>query len=64
MIAVINNVVAGAGVALLVHGLAPATSRALDAAAGVFAALVLTAAFYVYQRWRFADFDAGEPGDE
>lgn len=62
MIAVINNVVGGAGVALLVHGLAPEGSRSLDAA-GVLAAVVLTEAFYAYQRWRFADFDAGEPAD-
>ena len=64
MIAVINNVVAGAGVALLVHELAPSASRSLYAAAGVIAAAVLTGAFYAYQRWRFADFDASEPHDD
>jgi len=64
MIAVINNVVAGAGVALLVHGLAPSAARALYAAAGVIAAAVLTGAFYAYPRWRFADFDASEPHDD
>jgi len=64
MIAVINNVVAGAGVALLVHELAPSASRSLYAAAGVIAAAVLTGAFYAYQRWRFADFDVSEPRDD
>ena len=64
MIAVINNVVAGAGIALLVHELAPSASRSLYAAAGVIAAAVLTGAFYAYQRWRFADFDASEPHDD
>ena len=64
MIAVINNVVAGAGVALLIHLVAPSASRSLYAAAGVLVAAVLTWAFYAYQRWRFADFDAAEPVDE
>ena len=58
MIAVINNVVAGAGIALLVHVLTPSSPRWVAAAAGVAGALVLTALFYVYQRWRFSDFGA------
>jgi hypothetical protein len=57
MIAVINNVVAGAGVALLVHYLAPSAARTMYALAGVVVAVILTAAFYAYQRWRFAEID-------
>jgi len=58
MIAVINNVVAGAGIALLVRSFSPSAPRWADAAAGVAGALALTALFYAYQRWRFRDFDA------
>ena len=57
MIAVINNVVAGVGIALLTRFLSPAAPSWLDAAAGIAAALVLTWLFYKYQRWRFDDFD-------
>jgi ABC-type cobalamin transport system permease subunit len=56
MIAVINNVVAGAGVALLTRLLIPSAPRWVDAAAGVVGALVLTWLFYAYQRWRFSEF--------
>jgi prepilin signal peptidase PulO-like enzyme (type II secretory pathway) len=56
MIAVINNAVAGAGIALLTHLLSPSAPRWLDAGAGVVAAFVLTWVFYVYQRWRFSEF--------
>jgi len=57
MIAVLNNLVAGAGVALLAHTLSPFAPGWICAAAGVLGALVLTLAFYLYQRWRFAVFD-------
>jgi hypothetical protein len=60
MIAVTNNVVAGAGIALLVRSWSPATSTSTCVIAGVVAALVLTALFYAYQRWRFNDFEAGK----
>jgi hypothetical protein len=46
MVAVINNVVAGAGIALLTRSVA----------AGIAGALVLTVLFYLYQSWRFRDF--------
>jgi hypothetical protein len=59
MIAVINNVVGGACVALLARFVIPATPRWLDVAIGVAGAVVLTFVFYRYQRWRFADFDPG-----
>ena len=57
MIAVINNVVAGAGVALLARYLDPAAPGWMAAAAGIVGALVLTGLFYRYQRWRFEDWD-------
>jgi hypothetical protein len=58
MIAVVNNAVAGAGIALLVRLLGPSAPLWVAAAAGVAGALLLTALFYAYQRWRFSDFDA------
>jgi len=58
MIAVINNVVAGAGIALLTRLLTPSAPRWTDVVAGVIGAFVLTLLFYFYQRWRFSDFDA------
>ena len=61
MIAVINNVVAGAGCALLIHFLAPSTPQWLYAVGGVAVAALLTAAFYGYQRWRFSEVEAGSP---
>ena len=58
MIAVINNVVAGVGVALLARFLRPSAPSWVGAAAGIAGALILTWLFYTYQRWRFADHDA------
>jgi hypothetical protein len=58
MIAVINNVVAGVGVALLARFLSPAASSWASAVAGIAAAVVLTWLFYAYQRWRFAEYEA------
>ncbi len=57
MIAVINNVVAGVGVALLTRFLRPSAPYWVGAVAGIASALVLTWLFYVYQRWRFDDYD-------
>jgi hypothetical protein len=57
MVAVINNIVGGACVALFIGLLAPSAPRRVDAAAGVLGAVVLTALFYAYQRWRFREFD-------
>jgi hypothetical protein len=57
MIAVINNLIGGTAIALLVgavHGSAP---RWACASAGVATAVLLTWLFYVYQSWRFAEFD-------
>ena len=55
MIAVVNNVVAGAAVALLIGWLYPSAAGWVAALGGAVAALVLTVGFYDYQRWRFAD---------
>jgi hypothetical protein len=58
MIAVVNSVVAGAVVALLVQVVVPTSPGWLGIAGGVTAALLVTVAFLLYQRWRFAVFDA------
>jgi hypothetical protein len=58
MIAVINNVVAGAAVALLTRHLGPGVPTWVAAVAGVIGALALTWLFYRYQRWRFDEDDA------
>jgi hypothetical protein len=55
MVAAVDNVVAGAGVALLTRLLIPSAPRWEDAAAGVIGTLVLTGLFYAYQRWRFSE---------
>ena len=57
MIAAINNVVAGVGVALLTRSIVPSAPRWVSAVAGIASAAVLTWLFYRYQRWRFADYD-------
>jgi len=57
MIAVTNNVVAGAGMALLTHLCWPTASTATCAVGGAVTATVLTLAFYAYQRWRFNDYE-------
>jgi hypothetical protein len=64
MIAVINNVVAGVGVALLARVVGPSLPSWVSAALGIAGALALTWLFYAYQRWRFDDFEsrAGHSG--
>jgi hypothetical protein len=57
MIAVINNAVAGAGIAFLLRFLSPSASYWVAGVAGVLAALVLTWLFYAYQRWRIDEYD-------
>lgn len=64
MIAVLNNLVAGAVVALVVRLIAASVPGWVVASVGVVAALALTLAFYACQRWRFADFDATTRLDE
>ena len=62
MIAVINNAVGGACVALLVHTLLVhtlglAVSLWMCAVCGAATAGLLTLLFFLYQRWRFEDFE-------
>jgi hypothetical protein len=64
MIAVLNNLVAGASVALLLRLLAASVPGWVDAVIGVAVAAALTLVFYAYQRWRFAEFDAAKRPDE
>jgi hypothetical protein len=58
MIAVINNVVAGVGIALVTHFVRPTAPAWVSTAAGIAGALVLTWAFYAFERWRFDEYDA------
>lgn len=53
MVAIINNVVAGAGVALLARWLLGKENVWLAVVIGIAAAVLLTLAFLAYQRWRF-----------
>jgi hypothetical protein len=55
MIAFINSVVAGVGVALLVDVAVGGAAVALRLLSGALAVVVLMAAFLVFQRWRFSD---------
>lgn len=57
MIAVINNAVAGAGIAFLLRFLSPSAPYWVAGIAGVVGALVLTWLFYVYQGWRIDEYD-------
>lgn len=57
MIAVLNNVVAGVGITLLTRSLSPAAPYWVDAVAGIAGALGLTWLFYLYQRWRFDEYE-------
>jgi hypothetical protein len=57
MIAVINNVVGGVGIALLARYLSPSAPSWVDPVAGVVGALVLTSLFFLYQRWRIDEYD-------
>lgn len=58
MIAIINNAVAGAGIAFLLRFLSPSAPYWVAGVAGVSGALVLTGLFYAYQRWRIDEYDA------
>jgi hypothetical protein len=60
MIAVINNVVAGAGVTLLARRLLDRDDVGLPLSIGIAAAVLLTLAFLAYQRWRFMAFDGAD----
>jgi hypothetical protein len=57
MIAFVNSIVAGAGVALLINELLDGGEIVLAVVAGVVVALALMAGFVVFQRWRYRVFD-------
>jgi hypothetical protein len=57
MIAVTNNVLAGVGVTMLAKKLLAENLSWLAILLGIFLALLLTAAFLAYQRWRFSIYD-------
>jgi hypothetical protein len=64
MIAFINSVVAGVGVALLAGGRLDPDRTASAISLGVSLAASLLVAFIVYERWRFRVFERAEPGEE
>lgn len=69
MIAMINNVLAGAGVVLLARSLLARDRAWLAFPIGIAATVLLTLIFLAYQRWRFstlegADVEEGEPRDD
>jgi hypothetical protein len=57
MIAVINSVVAGTGVAILAGDVLTNHRTVLAVTLGAVVALILIAAFLAYERWRFSLFD-------
>lgn len=57
MIAIINNAVAGAGIAFLLRFLGPSAPYWVAGVAAVSSALALTWLFYAYQRWRIDEYD-------
>jgi hypothetical protein len=56
MVALVNSIVAGAGVTLFTSNLLGGKRTTLVLLLGTAAAIVLMAAFLVYQRWRFRSF--------
>ena len=60
MVALINSIVAGAGVAMFVAAQLGADRLAVAVGCGVACAVTLIVVFVVYQRWRFAGLDLGE----
>jgi len=54
MIAFINNVVAGAGVTLLINFLLGGERHGFALGCGAAAVVILTAIFLAYQQWRFS----------
>lgn len=57
MVAVINNILAGAGIALLARWLLGDGHTPLAVLLGVIAGLALTTAFLAFQKWRFGMFE-------
>lgn len=61
MVAFINSVVGGAGVALLVDALVPGDPVRLGLMCGIVAVAGSMLAFLMFQRWRFSTVDAAPP---
>ena len=61
MVAFINNIVAGAGIALLARWILGAQRTFIAVLLGVGAAAALMAAFLAYQKWRFTMFEPVVP---
>jgi hypothetical protein len=61
MIAFINSIVAGTGVALLATSLFGANQTRLAVSLGVAATVVLMAVFLAYQRWRCRGAEVAAP---
>jgi hypothetical protein len=59
MVAFLNSIVAGVGVAMLVGGLLRERGTLLTSLSGAGVALVLMALFFIYQKWRYDS----APGD-
>ena len=57
MVAFINNIVAGAGIALLARRFLGVQRTSVAVLLGVGGAAALMAAFFAYQRWRFTMFE-------
>jgi hypothetical protein len=64
MIAFINSVLAGVGVALLAGDRLGANQIVLAMSLGAALAVALIAAFVAYERWRFRIFDRADPSEE
>jgi hypothetical protein len=61
MVAFINSVVGGAGVALLVDAIVGGDPVGLGLVCGIVAVAGSMLAFLVFQRWRFSTIDATSP---
>ncbi|PYQ60243.1 MAG: hypothetical protein DMF58_08885 [Acidobacteria bacterium] len=61
MVAFINNIVAGAGIALLARWILGAQRTMIAVLIGIGVAAALMAAFLAYQRWRFSMFEPVVP---
>jgi hypothetical protein len=57
MIAFMNSIVAGVGIALLAGTRFPENLKMLASPAGVASAILLMVVFLAYQRWRYSAFD-------
>jgi hypothetical protein len=61
MIAVINSVVGGVGIALLIQTFGTSPRMWLSLIVGAASAILLTVGFLAYQRWRFGQFENLSP---